>query len=170
MWEASTCEQVAMLVQLQPSTPYSFLFCWLPSLSRKSSPFGGDFLAARAWLSRAVFATSRGLTKNLCAFWRINLRTFFPKTLDKWLRLVYTIYRWWAKRVPPKPVVATRWCGGRTHNKPKGSANMKEHRCNNWECPHNKNGACVSDTCEILEELMEKYFNKNAWQIKIYVL
>lgn len=29
MWEASTCEQVAMLVQLQPSTPYSFLFCWL---------------------------------------------------------------------------------------------------------------------------------------------
>jgi hypothetical protein len=39
---------------------------------------------------------------------------------------------------------------------------MKEHRCNNWECPHNKNGVCVSDTCEILEELMEKYFNKNT--------
>ncbi len=39
---------------------------------------------------------------------------------------------------------------------------MKEHRCNNWECPHNKNGVCVSDTCKILEELMEEYFNKNA--------
>lgn len=39
---------------------------------------------------------------------------------------------------------------------------MKEHRCNNWECPHNKNGVCVSDTCEALEELMDKYFNKNT--------
>ena len=39
---------------------------------------------------------------------------------------------------------------------------MKEHRCNNWECPHNKNGVCVSDTCPNLEEFFEELLKKNT--------
>jgi hypothetical protein len=34
------------------------------------------------------------------------------------------------------------------------------NKCNEWECPHNKDGKCDADECERFEDILETVRNK----------
>lgn len=81
MWEASTCEQVAMLVQLQPSTPYSFLFCWLPDCPESPHLLVGIFWPLVPGCRERLFKLLGPLRIFLATSSDIFYQLFFPKRL-----------------------------------------------------------------------------------------
>lgn len=36
------------------------------------------------------------------------------------------------------------------------------NKCNEWECPHNKDGTCSTDECERFDDLLETIRNKKT--------